>query len=229
MNRKEKILRWFLLSTVFLLSFAFGWIGHADTTNTTGTGDYSITIIKYKLSENDLSTTTLPKQPVGSALTQEQAKDKNGNLLVPLGGVSYRIEQVTPSNDTNNPFQVVPGSTSQTITTDSNGQATVKLARGIYRVTELSSQTLLHPAAPVIVQLPMSLDNGQSLNQVFIYPKSGVVNPLTPNTSPKENEVTKIPQTAGVLPSIIPILGLLVGVILVGMIVTVGIKPRLLK
>ncbi|CAM3168510.1 hypothetical protein GHI93_03795 [Lactococcus hircilactis] len=232
MIRKKNVIQLFVLSAVFLLSLVFGSLSYADTAVPSGSGsdDYSITIIKYKLSESDLSSTTLPQQPVGSALTQEQAKDKNGNLLVPLGGVSYRIEQVTPSNDASNPFQVVPGSTSQTITTDSNGQATVKLPQGIYRVTELSSQTLLHPAAPVIVQLPMGLSNGQSLNQVFIYPKSGVVSPSVTTPPPsKDKEITRIPHTAGTLPSESPLFGLLVGVIIVGMIGTIGIKPKLLK
>lgn len=87
MIRKKNVIQLFVLSAVFLLSLVFGSLSYADTAVPSGSGsdDYSITIIKYKLSESDLSSTTLPQQPVGSALTQEQAKDKNGNLLVPLG------------------------------------------------------------------------------------------------------------------------------------------------
>lgn len=225
MKSIQILIKFLVLSAVFLLSLAFGNISHADTT---GGGDYSITIVKYKLSESNLSSTNLPQHPVGSALSQEQAKDKDGTPLLPLEGVSYRIEKVIPSNDPKNPFQVAPGSTSQILTTDANGQANIKLVQGIYRVTELSSQTVLHPAPPVIVQLPLSLDNGQLLNQVFIYPKSGVVSP-TSTPLPKEKGIEKIPNTAGVLPSIFPIMGLLVGVILIGLLGVFGIKPRIIK
>lgn len=216
-----------ILSAVFLFSLAFGKVGFADEVSD---GEYSITIVKYKLSENEVGNTNLPKQPVGSALTQEQTKDKNGNLLLPLGGVSYRIEQVIPSNDASNPFQVAPGSKSQTITTDGNGTTQIKLPKGIYRVTELSSQTLLHPAAPVIVQLPLTLDDGQQLNQVYLYPKSGVVAPQTSSNTPVGSKgQEKIPNTAGVLPSILPILGLLAGVVVIGLVGSFGTKPRATK
>jgi len=207
------------VSLAMLLAFFLAfWVSpqtvRADDTSAT----YTLNIVKYKLSDQQLQNSTLPKTPTGSALTTGEAKDSAGNILEHMAGVSYQIDEVLPSNDKNAPFQIAPGNKSQTITTDSNGNASIALPAGIYRVTELSGNGISTPAAPVIVQLPMTLQNGQTVNNVYIYPKSSVVtvSPSNPENPTNPSTPTKIPNTAGNISSLSPVYFILAGVGLVG-------------
>lgn len=176
-----------------------------------------LTIIKYKLSEAQLQQIHLPQSPVGEAVSGEQTKDSTGNELELMAGVKYQIDLVIPTNDASNPFEIAPNNQSQMILTDTNGQATVKLVAGIYQVTELQDEKVEKPAAPLIVQLPMTLQDGSLLNHVYLYPKSSVLTTNPKNGTPPSETTGKIPQTSGDKSSLVPIYGALITVIFIGL------------
>ena len=190
---------------LFISFLFFSFVSKNLTFADTSTPDTSLTIVKYKLSESQLQNSNLPKHPTGSILGANEAKDSSGNDLTIMSGVQYQIDEVIPSNDENVPFEIAPNNHSQVITTDGEGQATITLPAGIYRVTELQGAGIQNPAAPVIVQLPMTLQNGQILNHVYLYPKSSVISPQKETTSSRAKEISNIPQTSGSESSLYPI------------------------
>lgn len=213
-----------VLGVSFLfIGFSLGSSTFADTTSS---ATMELTIVKYQLSDTQLHNSTLPQIPTGSALANNEAKDSSGNILTLMPGVKYQIDQVIPSNDGSNPFELAPNNHSQIITTDNDGQATIALPTGIYRVTELQGGAIQTPAAPVIVQLPMTLQNGQILDHVYLYPKSSVVAPQSVVTEPSGNEPSHLPQTSGDSRSLIPVYGLLALVIVVGAYGMIALKPK---
>lgn len=201
--------------SVLLLSFvAFRLEVQADTSS-----GYGITIVKYKLNSEQITANNLPTQPSSSDLGDTVAKATNGELLSVFPGVEYKIEKVILKNGTGNTFEVAPDSVVQTISTDNNGRAHLSLGEGIYRITEQKSSLIPTPAAPMIIQLPTTIENGTKVNQVYIYPKSSIVTPGTVTPTPSGSKTyTSIPQTSGDLNSIIPLYLLLGGVIFIGVI-----------
>lgn len=210
---KTSFFKIFACFTVFLLSLNVASLVSADES---GEGSYSIHIVKYKLSERQLSSSTLPQTPTGSAIGD--AKDSEGNILEVMPGVRYQIDKVVPSNDRTEPFEVAPDNQTQEITTDASGQASLRLPEGIYRVTELVGGGITQAAAPVIVQLPLSLQNGEVLKDVFIYPKSSVTTGTPSSDTPPSSSVpTKIPNTAENIDSAVAVYGILGAVVLLGL------------
>lgn len=215
MNRMsiKKIPKIFTIISVLLLSFiSFRLEAQADTSS-----EYGITIVKYKLDSTQISANNLPTQPSGSDLGDTVAKSNNGDILSVFPGVEYKIEKVILKNGSGDTFELVPGSVAQTITTDANGRAHLSLGEGIYRITEQSSSLIPNPAAPIIIQLPTTLENGVKVNQVYIYPKSSIVTPGSVTSTPSSSKpYSSIPQTSGDLSSVFPLYLLLGGVVLIG-------------
>lgn len=215
MNRMsvKKTSKILTIISVLLLSFiSFKLEVQADTSS-----EYGITIVKYKLDSTQITANNLPTQPSGSDLGDTVAKSNNGEILSVLPGVEYKIEKVILKNGSGDTFEAAPGSVSQTIITDANGRAHLALDEGIYRITEQSSSLIPTAAAPIIIQLPTTIENGTKVNQVYIYPKSSMVTPgsVTP-TPPSSKPYSSIPQTSGDLSSVFPLYLLLGGVILIG-------------
>lgn len=215
MNRMsfKKISKILMIIPVLFLSFiSFRQEAQADTSN-----EYGITIVKYKLNTEQITANNLPTQPSGSDLGNTVAKANNGELLSVFPGVEYKIEKVILKNGSGNTFDVAPDSVVQTISTDANGRAHLALDEGIYRITEQGSSLIPTPAAPMIIQLPTTIENGTKVNQVYIYPKSSIVTPGSVTPTPSSSKpYTSIPQTSGDLSSILPIYLLLGGVIFIG-------------
>ncbi|MGG5314628.1 pilin N-terminal domain-containing protein [Enterococcus sp. AZ072] len=171
--------------------------------------DLSITIVKYKITDSK-QTETFPvdgtKAEVGS------------DGLTPLAGISYVITRVSPVQETTD-FQPVEGADafSTTITTDGNGLAKVShLAQGTYRVEEQSNSLLSKVMEPVILELPLPQRSGPALNEVYLYPKSSVIDTKVPSTGTKtgggNTASGRLPQTSGNIGtylSLIMILGFL--------------------
>lgn len=212
---KFSFVKYFVLLTVFLLSFNLNSFVSAEESSG---NNFSINIVKYKLSDAQLSNSTLPQNPTGSALENNKAKDSSGNVLEVMSGVSYQIDKVVPSNNSTTPFELAPDNRSQVITTDASGKASIQLPMGIYRVTELTGSGIEKVAEPVILQLPLTLQNGEVLNDVYLYPKSSVTsgNP-TPNPPDSPNEPTKIPDTAENIDSSFAVYGILGAIVLLGL------------
>ncbi|WP_285122531.1 pilin N-terminal domain-containing protein [Lactococcus petauri] len=225
---KNKVLKYILLSIftflmVFFLNFDFTSVAASEVKNDKS---YSINIVKYKLSDTQLSQTVLPHDPVGIPLEEDKLKDSNGNNLVGMHGIRYQIDKVVPSNDNNNPFEVAPDNKSQVIATDINGKCSVILSTGIYRVTELPGNGIEQEAEPVIVQLPLYLQNGKILKDVYIYPKSSMgTDNLVSNDFIDTYEPNKIPDTAENIDSLYAVYGILITVVLLGL-YGLFIKPK---
>ncbi|MBO0450935.1 pilin N-terminal domain-containing protein [Candidatus Enterococcus murrayae] len=163
----------------------------------------SITIVKYKLTEADLAENPLPID--GTKI--EKAVNKEGKTFEPLSGVSYEITRVSPVNGTTQ-FEPVQGTDafSKTITTDNNGQARLSdLVQGTYRVIEKAQDQIKEPMEPVILELPLPQRSGQSLNDVYLYPKSSIAGAtvIDPKeiTTEKGTSPERIPQTSGTIGS----------------------------
>ena len=217
---------------LLVLLFLFGGSNGSGSTSVVYAEEaFQITIVKYKLSEQDLDNHLLPSEPTGSletGLTNEQ-----GKALTPFPGIRYQIKKVTPSNDASDPFTEIPSFEPIEIVTGSNGQATIPLTEGLYEVTELANDALSSPAEPVVVQLPAITADGTRLDQLFIYPKSSVVvsptEGATPrSTTPKQGKATakRIPQTSGNLGSLFPVYFTLALIILLGIVTIVNFKPK---
>lgn len=213
---KTAALLFTLLATVFVSPSALALKMEEE-------GNYSISIVKYQLSQAQVTETKLPASPTGAAIDQNEARDYSGHQLKVMSGVHYQIDKVVPANNSAAPFEVAPDNHSQTVVTDTNGQASISLSSGIYRVAEVAGNGIITAAAPIVVQLPLTLQNGQTVNHVYIYPKSGQVEKTKREEMPK-----KIPETAGNIQSAVIIYVLLIGVVLTG-IYGIFIRPRKIK
>lgn len=184
-----------------LLSFSFGQNVAAQE----DTGSYGIHIIKYNLNDSQESQLTHDGTPVTSGTEDLQR----------LAGVQYTITRMTKTEM--NTYVTAEGADafSQTVTTNAQGEAKLTgLPRGVYQVTESKSEQVPTPMSPVLVSLPMQNANGL-INEVYIYPKSSIVLPDTPQI-PDTNVPDKLPDTSGNIGSYQIIITMISVIVLVG-------------
>ena len=184
-----------------LLSFGFGQNVAAQE----DTGSYGIHIVKYNLNDSQESQLTHDGTPVTSGTEDLQR----------LAGVQYTITRMTKTEM--NTYVTAQGADafSQTITTNAQGEAELAgLPRGVYQVTESKSEQVPTPMSPVLVSLPMQNANGL-INEVYIYPKSSMVLPDTPQI-PDTNVPDKLPDTSGNIGSYQIIIAMISVIVLVG-------------
>ncbi|WP_338997474.1 pilin N-terminal domain-containing protein [Lactococcus formosensis] len=184
-----------------LLYFSFGQNVAAQE----DTGSYGIHIIKYNLNDSQESQLTHDGTPVTSGTEDLQR----------LAGVQYTITRMTKTEM--NTYVTAQGADafSQTVTTNAQGEAELTgLPRGVYQVTESKSEQVPTPMSPVLVSLPMQNANGL-INEVYIYPKSSMVLPDTPQI-PDTNVPDKLPDTSGNIGSYQIIITMISVIVLVG-------------
>ncbi|WP_285005676.1 pilin N-terminal domain-containing protein [Lactococcus formosensis] len=184
-----------------LLSFGFGQNVAAQE----DTGSYGIHIVKYNLNDSQESQLTHDGTPVTSGTEDLQR----------LAGVQYTITRMTKTEM--NTYVTAQGADafSQTITTNAQGESELTgLPRGVYQVTESKSEQVPTPMSPVLVSLPMQNANGL-INEVYIYPKSSMVLPDTPQI-PDANVPDKLPDTSGNIGSCQIIIAMISVIVLVG-------------
>ncbi|MDT2726271.1 pilin N-terminal domain-containing protein [Lactococcus formosensis subsp. formosensis] len=184
-----------------LLSFSFGQNVAAQE----DTGSYGIHIIKYNLNDSQESQLTHDGTPVTSGTEDLQR----------LAGIQYTITRMTKTEM--NTYVTAEGADafSQTVTTNAQGEAELTgLPRGVYQVTESKSEQVPTPMSPVLVSLPMQNANGL-INEVYIYPKSSMVLPDTPQI-PDTNVPDKLPDTSGNIGSYQIIITMISVIVLVG-------------
>ncbi|WP_137665823.1 pilin N-terminal domain-containing protein [Enterococcus hulanensis] len=167
---------------------------------------YSIFIQKYKIEDIAKIADALPLDGTKA----DQIKDADGKNLEPLPGISYEITRVT-SNQGKSGFEPVQGDSafSTTVTTDENGLAHAgNLVQGMYQIVEKEHTKLKAVMNPVIVELPFPQQTGESLNEVYIYPKSSIMGEIPKLPVSKgadgqlievneKGEIRKLPQTSG--------------------------------
>lgn len=211
----------FFLSFLFLIGLGLAPL-HVQADEASNES-YAISIQKYKLSDSVLLSTDLPMD--GTKL--DKVTDGNGNALAPLAGISYEITRVTPVQGQST-FEPIVGvdAFSITVTTDQNGLARVAgLASGTYQVVEKDNNLLQSVMEPVIVELPLPQREGAALNEVFLYPKSSVVDsPGTTPPSPDGGDNQRLPQTSGSIGNAQPLYFILVFILVMG-----GIGIKVLK
>lgn len=183
-----------------LLSSAVGFTEIVQAEET----DLAISIVKYKITDLKQVEDQLPIDGTKA----DAVTDSNGNTLSPLAGISYTVTRVSPVQGTTN-FQAVQGADafSTTITTDATGTARVSgLAQGTYQISEEPNEQLKEVMEPVVLELPLPQRSGPALNEVFLYPKSSIVDkkgtiPKTPGSPSDGNTGEKpsgrLPQTSG--------------------------------
>ncbi|WP_270231860.1 pilin N-terminal domain-containing protein [Lactococcus formosensis] len=184
-----------------LLSFSFGQNVAAQE----DTGSYGIHIIKYNLNDSQESQLTHDGTPVTSGTEDLQR----------LAGIQYTITRMTKTEM--NTYVTAEGADafSQTVTTNAQGEAELTgLPRGVYQVTESKSEQVPTPMSPILVSLPMQNANGL-INEVYIYPKSSMVLPDTPQI-PDTNVPDKLPDTSGNIGSYQIIITMISVIVLVG-------------
>lgn len=176
--------------------------------------DLSITIVKYKITDS--------KQTEAFPIDGTKA-EVGSDSLAPLAGISYVITRVSPVQETTD-FQPVEGTDafSTTITTDGNGLAKVShLAQGTYRVEEQSNSLLAKVMDPVILELPLPQRSGPALNDVYLYPKSSVIDTKVPSTGTKtgggNTASGRLPQTSGNIGTYLSLIMILGFLIIMGM------------
>lgn len=185
MRRQLKLKKYIftlIAALLALLSFSFGQNVAAQE----DTGSYGIHIIKYNLNDSQESQLTHDGAPVTSGTEDLQR----------LAGIQYTITRMTKTEM--NTYVTAEGADafSQTVTTNAQGEAELTgLPRGVYQVTESKSEQVPTPMSPVLVSLPMQNANGL-INEVYIYPKSSMVLPDTPQI-PDTNVPDKLPDTSG--------------------------------
>ncbi|OJG98322.1 hypothetical protein RV18_GL003223 [Enterococcus termitis] len=193
--------------------------------------------MKYQLSDQDINSIQFP---VGEEKSDGQMKDTQGNALVPMAGVTYRIMQVTPSNNTSDPFREVADFEPLFVATDTTGFAHVDLPEGIYKVSEQADDRINTPAQPIIVEVPQTV-GGKIMNTLVIYPKSSVIKPDFPNTSNPEGpkgqsrladspndllDKSKLPNTSGSLGDITKIYYMIAAIVIIGIGSMIFLKPK---
>jgi hypothetical protein len=169
------------------------------------TGSYGIHIIKYNLSDSQESQLSHDGTPVTSGTEGLQR----------LTGIQYTITRMTKTEL--NTYVTAQGAEafSQTVVTNAQGEAELTaLPRGVYQVTEAKSEQVPTPMSPVLVSLPMQNVNGL-INEVYIYPKSSMVLPDTPQI-PDNNLPDKLPDTSGNIGSYQIIIAMISVIVLVG-------------
>ncbi|GHU38951.1 hypothetical protein FACS1894193_08400 [Bacilli bacterium] len=177
-------------------------LAKADVTSEAGEENYAIHIVKYQITaDKDFSSEMVHD---GSEITN--AKDMSGHPLSPLAGVSYTITRMKEVKHigTTSTYEVADGKTafSMRVTTDANGFASVlKLAKGIYRVTEEKSDLVESVMEPVMMRLPMQHETGY-LKEVYIYPKSNMklpdsFMPSSPTNPPTTDTPDRLFNTSG--------------------------------
>ncbi|NHI68473.1 hypothetical protein ET009_09860 [Lactococcus garvieae] len=184
-----------------LLSFSFGQNVAAQE----DTGSYGIHIIKYNLNDSQESQLTHDGTPVTSGTEDLQR----------LAGIQYTITRMTKTEM--NTYVTAEGADafSQTVTTNAQGEAELTgLPRGVYQVTESKSEQVPTPMSPILVSLPMQNANGL-INEVYIYPKSSMVLPDTPQI-PDTNVPDKLADTSGNIGSYQIIITMISVIVLVG-------------
>lgn len=160
----------------------------------------------------------------------DQVVDENGNVLAPLPGISYEITRVSPVQGQST-FEPVVGEDafSITVTTDQNGLARVAdLASGTYQVIEKDNQLLKSVMDPVIVEVPLPQREGEALKEVFLYPKSSVVDATgtTPPGTTPDGGTQRLPQTSGNIGNAQPLYLILVFIISMGAIGIRALKTK---
>ncbi|WP_081166917.1 pilin N-terminal domain-containing protein [Lactococcus garvieae] len=169
------------------------------------TGSYGIHIIKYNLKGNQENQLSHDGTPVTNGTEDLQR----------LANVQYTITRMSKTES--NTYVTTQGADafSQTVTTNAQGEAELTgLKRGVYQVTELKSEQVPAPMSPVLVSLPMQNANGL-INEVYIYPKSSMVLPDTPQI-PDSNLPDKLPNTSGSIGSYQIIMAMISVLVIVG-------------
>ncbi|MHC5267697.1 pilin N-terminal domain-containing protein [Enterococcus sp. LJL98] len=194
----------------FLLAIL--WIGQTVTPTFAAEENYSITVVKVQMTKDVLESNPFPLD--GTKI--DVVKDHEGNELKALPRVTYVIERVTPSNGADG-FEVIEGADAlkQELVTDEDGVAHfIELPQGMYRVTEKENEQIQTVMKPVILELPLPQTNGDSLKDVYLYPKSSIVPGEIPKKDGEENDSShiqpgkkpiKIPQTSGNIGKFYPI------------------------
>ena len=182
---------------------SFGFVNNvAAQVNTV---NYGIHITKYNLKENQDSYLTHDGTPV----------IRGTEDLQHLAGVQYTITRMSKTKM--NTYITAQGTDafSQTITTNTQGEAElIGLPRGVYKVTEIKSEKVPTPMSPPLVSLPMQNAKGL-INEVYIYPKSSMVLPDTPQI-PDSDIPSKLPDTSGSIGSYQIIVSMISVIIFVG-------------
>ncbi|MBD5823518.1 pilin N-terminal domain-containing protein [Lactococcus petauri] len=193
----------FTLAAALSVFLSFGFASNAAAQEVPGS--YGIHIIKYNLSDSQESQLTHDGTPVTSGTEDLQR----------LAGVQYTITRMTKTEM--NTYVTAQGTDafSQRVTTNAQGEAELTgLPRGVYQVTEAKSEQVPTPMSPVLVSLPMQNANGL-INEVYIYPKSSMVLPDTPQI-PDNNLPDKLPDTSGNIGSYQIIIAMISVIVLVG-------------
>ena len=173
---------------------------------------HSITVVKYKLEGDTQLNTSL----VLDGTKVDDVTDQAGRRLEKLPGIDYVVVRVDA--------QGVPltgkESFSTQITTDAAGIARVEgLTKGTYTVFELENKLIQAVMEPMTVQLPLARANGESLHDIYLYPKSNIVAPehdVVPEAPGNDVTPDKLPQTAGNIGSLSILLWLGFGIVLLG-------------
>lgn len=158
---------------------------------------YSIHIIKYQLD----ASVRLPESIASDGTKQEIVTDDKGNKLKTMAGMHYDIIKLQLKEDATNDSDLasyIPATNSNafsmTIMTNIDGEASANgLPEGVYEVREQPNEKISRAMEPVLVKLPLTTEHGV-LNEVFLYPKSSVIDDVkTENV----NKLNKLPQTSG--------------------------------
>lgn len=170
-----------------------------------GTGEYGITINKFGSLADPSPDLKLPAN--GKELEKEDL-DKVGESFQPLKNVLFRVTEVQPkvkkvdgkdeikykNINPNDPstYEAVPNGSVNTVKTNEAGQAIVNVAKGVYLIEEVDTKGVAtKTSANSLVQLPMQLEDGSFLNNIFIYPKNTITKP-DPDTDTDFNEKTVV-------------------------------------
>ncbi|MFC4652979.1 pilin N-terminal domain-containing protein [Lactococcus nasutitermitis] len=161
-----------------------------------------LTIVKYGLSKG--ATGFAPDQTIdtGEEINNMPVYDNTGKELKALANISYGIQKVVATgaqtvNLSNSATYQKEGDV-QTITTNSQGTASLVLTDGYYIVSEESNAAagLMKPEAPVLLSLPSwDTQSNSYLSTIYLYPKSSVDEEKTSPTPPsKPRPITPIPK-----------------------------------
>lgn len=193
----------FTLVAALLVFLFFGFAPNAAAQEVPGS--YGIHIIKYNLSGSQESQLTHDGTPVTSGTEDLQR----------IAGVQYTITRMTKTEMSTYVTDQGTDAFSQKVTTNAQGEAELtELPRGVYQVTEAKSEQVPTPMSPVLVSLPMQNANGL-INEVYIYPKSSMVLPDTPQI-PDNTLPDKLPDTSGNIGSYQIIIAMISVIVLVG-------------
>lgn len=214
----KKYVKLFLTVLCFLLSLGMNsTTAFAEETS----GSYQIIIKKYAVED----TTILDNLPLNGQNLDATIAEEGLSLEV-MAGVNYRITRVTPVQGEER-FQDVTGEAafSTTITTDNQGQASaINLTQGIYRVEELADSRIAAVMEPVFLELPLPQVNGEALSEVYLYPKSSIVEEGPNNLPDTEGNTVvtnqagtkKLPQTSGNIGTALPLFYIIGFILLMG-------------